>query len=145
MEKFRELNKNLEATGKQNMELLGRLNGMANKMQNKWTEELVKKERKILSVCFDRFDWENGADGISRDEFKLTLPIEYQLRITRAGDWLEIAGDDGILQLDEFTELMDRFAEDVASEKHQKRISVAGPLSDEDMKDVLTNTNGEGK
>eukprot|EP00484_Ammonia_sp_Unknown_P027909 CAMPEP_0197047668 /NCGR_PEP_ID=MMETSP1384-20130603/23127_1 /TAXON_ID=29189 /ORGANISM="Ammonia sp." /LENGTH=303 /DNA_ID=CAMNT_0042479641 /DNA_START=132 /DNA_END=1043 /DNA_ORIENTATION=+ len=124
--KFRELNKNLQATGKQNMELLTNLNDMSQKMENKWRDELVKKERKILHVCFDRFEWEDGADGISREQFtqfKLTLPMEYQLRLTRSGDWKEIAGDDGILQLDEFVQLLDNFADEVARSKHEKNMS----------------------
>jgi len=124
--KFRQLNTNLEATGKKNLELLTDLNSMADKMEKKWKQELVKKERKILDVCFDRFEWEDGADGISREQFtqfKLTLPMEYQLRLTRAGDWKTIAGDDGILQLDEFIDLLDKFAEEVVEVKHERRMS----------------------
>eukprot|EP01084_Bolivina_argentea_P231857 390907_1 len=124
--KFRQLNVNLEATGKQNLELLGNLNSMADKMQKKWKEQLISKERKILHVCFDRFEWNAGVDGITREQFtqfKLTLPMEYQLRLTRAGDWREIAGEDGILQLDEFIEVLDNFAEDVVVDKQDKRAS----------------------
>ena len=47
--------------------------------------------------------------------------MEYQLRLTRAGDWHQIAGDDGILQLDEFVELIDSFADEVATQKHEKK------------------------
>eukprot|EP01084_Bolivina_argentea_P096114 172791_1 len=124
--KFRRLNENLEATGKKNLEILGGLKEMAEKMENKWKEELVKKERKILHVCFDRFEWENGADGISSKQFlqfKQTLPLEYQLRLTKKGDWKSIAGHDGILQLDEFVELLDNFATDVVDTTHEKRMT----------------------
>eukprot|EP01083_Nonionella_stella_P239789 838915_1 len=124
--KFRRLNENLEATGKKNLEILGGLKEMAEKMENKWKEELVKKERKILHVCFDRFEWENGADGISSKQFlqfKQTLPLEYQLRLTKKGDWKSIAGHDGILQLDEFVELLDNFATDVVDTSHEKRMT----------------------
>ena len=144
--KFRELNKNLEATGKQNMELLQNLNSMANKMENKWRDELIKKERKILHVCFDRFEWEDGADGISREQFtqfKLTLPMEYQLRLTRTGDWKSIAVDDGILQLDEFIELLDTFADEVATQKHEKRISTAIDMDPKALKDITNGTRND--
>eukprot|EP01083_Nonionella_stella_P239790 838916_1 len=137
--KFRRLNENLEATGKKNLEILGGLKEMAEKMENKWKEELVKKERKILHVCFDRFDWENNLDGITRKqftEFKLTLPMEYQLRLTRAGDWKTIAGDDGILQLDEFVELLDNFAQDVVTQQHEVRMSQT--LDNDDLKEFQT-------
>jgi len=146
--KFRELNKNLEATGKQNMELLQNLNSMANKMENKWRDELIKKERKILHVCFDRFEWRDGADGISREqftEFKLTLPMEYQLRLTRTGDWKTIAGDDGILQLEEFIELLDTFADEVATQKHEKRVSTAIDINQDELRDITKGTNGNGE
>ena len=121
------------------MELLQNLNSMANKMEGKWRDELIKKERKILHVCFDRFEWRDGVDGISRDQFtqfKLTLPMEYQLRLTRAGDWNQIAGDDGILQLDEFVELLDSFADEVATQKHEKRISTAMELNNAEISNM---------
>eukprot|EP00483_Globobulimina_turgida_P013461 UN13485 len=113
--KFRQLNVNLKATGHANLELMGNLNSMAKKMEGKWKAQLFAKERKILHVCFDRFEWGANVDGITREqftEFKLTLPLPYQLRITRAGDWRQIAGEDGILQLDEFVALIDTFAQD---------------------------------
>ena len=130
------------------MELLQNLNSMANKMENKWRDELVKKERKILHVCFDRFEWRDGADGISREQFtqfKLTLPMEYQLRLTRTGDWKTIAGDDGILQLEEFIELLDTFADEVATQKHEKRISTAIDINQDDLKDITKGTRDNGE
>eukprot|EP01083_Nonionella_stella_P239788 838914_1 len=139
LKKFRQLNVNLEATGKQNLELLGNLNSMASRMETKWKDQLFSKERKILHVCFDRFDWENNLDGITRKqftEFKLTLPMEYQLRLTRAGDWKTIAGDDGILQLDEFVELLDNFAQDVVTQQHEVRMSQT--LDNDDLKEFQT-------
>ena len=144
MAKFRQLNVNLEATGKKNLELLGDLNIMADKMETKWKEELVKKERKILHVCFDRFEWEDGADGISREQFtqfKLTLPMEYQLRLTRSGDWKSIAGDDGILQLDEFIDLLDNFAQDVVKTKHEKNMSTLHAMSTDDLGKITQDIN----
>lgn len=141
LSKFRQLNVNLQATGKQNLEILGNLNEMAKKMENKWKEQLYSKERKILHVCFDRFEWEDNADGITREQFtqfKLTLPMEYQLRLTRAGDWKEIAGDDGILQLDEFVELLDKFAMEEVDQKDIKAISQKSNDNDkQNDKDVM--------
>ena len=146
--KFRQLNINLEATGKKNLEILGDLNKMADKMETKWKEELIKKERKILHVCFDRFEWENGADGISRaqfTQFKLTLPMEYQLRLTKAGDWKQIAGEDGILQLDEFIDLLDNFAEEVVEVKHEKNMTTFHQLNSTDLQEIIKSSqNGSG-
>eukprot|EP01084_Bolivina_argentea_P039958 73829_1 len=100
---------------------------MAKRITTRWKDQLYCKERKILHLCFDRlFEWEDGNDGITREQFtqfKLTLPIEYQLRLTRAGEWKTIAGDDGILHLDEFVELLDNFAQDSVAQRHEKRMS----------------------
>ncbi len=57
LQKFRQLNVNLEATGKQNLELLGNLQSMAVNMETKWKDPLFLKERQIF-FCFDRFEWE---------------------------------------------------------------------------------------
>ena len=124
--KFRQLNRNLEATGKQNLKVLGDLNQMATKMETKWSEQLFHKERKILHLCFNRFKWEDGADGISEaqfNQFKKTLPMDYQLRLTQAGDWKQMAGDDNILQLEEFITLLDRFAEEKVKKDYEKKMS----------------------
>eukprot|EP01084_Bolivina_argentea_P096111 172786_1 len=139
LQKFRQLNVNLEASGKENLELLANLQSMAVRMETKWKDQLFLKERKILHVCFDRFDWEDNLDGITQKqftEFKLTLPMEYQLRLTRAGDWKTIAGDDGILQLDEFVELLDNFAQDVVTQQHEVRMSQT--LDNDDLKEFQT-------
>ena len=69
-----------------------------------------------MHICFDRFEWEDGSDGISRSqyvEFKQTLPIEFQFRLSKAGDFKDFAGDDGVLQLDEFIKILDTFAEEM--------------------------------
>ncbi len=52
--------------------------------------------------------------------------MEYQLRLTRSGDCKSIAGDDGILQLD-------NFAQEVVTQKHEKRMSQT--LDNEDLKE----------
>ena len=75
------------------------------------------------NASFDRFEWgedEEDYDGISREEyekFKVTLPREYQLRLYRCGDWQAIAEDEGVLQLEEFIDLVDSFVEDIAMYK----------------------------
>eukprot|EP01083_Nonionella_stella_P072852 196581_1 len=138
--KFRQLNTNLEATGKKNLEILKDLNQMAEAMENRWKEQLVAKERKILHICFDRFEWEGDNDGISREQFtqfKLTLPLEYQYRLTKAGDWETIAHGDGILQLNEFQTLLDNFAQEVVTTKHEKRMSSMDEIHKSDLDRIV--------
>eukprot|EP01084_Bolivina_argentea_P173076 299764_1 len=99
LEKFEQLNKNLEATGKQNLELLGDLKTVSSKMEEQLQSELHKKDRKILIECFERFEWDDDNDLITQDkfkQFKATLPIEYQQRFVEINDWKTIE-DGGLL------------------------------------------------
>merc|ERR1712228_1067141 len=126
--KFRQLNENLKVIGNENLKNLGNLNETAMKAESKWKEQLVRKERKILHVCFDKFEWHENKDGITQEQFnqfKMTLPMDYQLRLTQTGNWQQLAGDDGILQLDEFIDLLDRFAEEKIEIEYEKKLSVA--------------------
>ena len=126
LDKFRVLNDNIQASGKETVGMLGDLNKMADKMETKWKEELVKKERKILTMCFDQFAFSDGNDGITNKQFlafKHTLPMRYQERLTRLGHWGDIAGDDGIMQVNEFRKVLDAFTEDEIEEEFQKRRS----------------------
>merc|ERR1712083_815602 len=94
-------------------------NEMVKKMQGRWAEELKRRERKVLSVIFDRVEMGDDEEGLSFEEFqefKGHLPITYQLRMAKLGTWLEIAGDDGVLQFDEFQELMDNFVDQVVGD-----------------------------
>lgn len=124
--KFRMLNENIQATGKETVGLLGDLNQMADKMETKWKEQLIQKERKILNLCFDRFEFHGGNDGITNKQFlqfKHTLPLRYQERLTRLGHWGQIAGDDGVMQVDEFRKVLDNFTEAEVEQGFQKRMS----------------------
>lgn len=134
LSKFRTLNTNLKATGKDTLEAMGNFHVLVGNMEKKWKENLMSKERKILNVCFDRFEWTQADDGITAqqfNEFKKTLPIQYQYRLNQIGDWKQIAGDDGILQIDEFTELLDNFVEEVVEDKNK--------INDDDEDDVKDN------
>merc|ERR1712087_146228 len=77
------------------------------------------RERKVLSVIFDRVEMGDDEEGLSFEEFqefKEHLPMTYQLRMAKLGTWLEIAGDDGVLQFDEFQQLMDNFVDQVVGD-----------------------------
>jgi len=120
--KFRHLNTNLSATGKGNLKALGDLNEMVGKMQDRWAEELKKRERKVLSVIFDRVEMEDDEVGLSLEEFqyfKDHLPESYQVRMAQLGTWQQIAGDDGVLEFHEFQQLMDDFVNQVVVERQK--------------------------
>ena len=122
--KFRVLNVNLAAMGTRGLELLGDLNEMADKMEDKWREELVKKERKILYLVLDRFEPDadkNGFTFTQYNEFKRLLPMHYQERLMQRGDWKSIAGEDGVMRRAEFYALVDAFAEEHVMNQQETR------------------------
>merc|ERR1719336_491771 len=61
-------------------------------------------------------DDEEGLSFEEFQEFKSHLPMAYQLRMAKLGTWQQIAGDDGVLQFDEFQELMDNFVDQVVGD-----------------------------
>ena len=57
------------------------------------------------------YEYESDHDGISHEEwkrFKSSLPMEYQLILDKLVSWHELTGDDGILWLNDFIDLMDK-------------------------------------
>ena len=121
--KFRNLNGNLSAVGKNSLKAIGNLNAMVANMQRRWAEELKRKERKVLAVIFDRVELQDDAAGLDINEwqqFREFLPPEYQMRMNRMGTWDEISGGDGLLEFHEFQVLMERFVDDVVNDKKKE-------------------------
>merc|ERR1719204_3079708 len=90
---------------------------MVQKMQERWSEQLRIRQRRMLMKLFDRVELGDDADGLSFEEFqqfKRALPSAYQVRMAQLGSWQQIAGEDGELQFREFQDLIDRFVDEVA-------------------------------
>mmetsp|Transcript_73665 Transcript_73665/g.90381 ORF Transcript_73665/g.90381 Transcript_73665/m.90381 type:complete len:270 (-) Transcript_73665:71-880(-) len=118
--KFRQLDENLKKLGGQNIAGLERLQEQSQKVMGKWKESLIQHEKSILQKVYDRFEGDDGNLDMSKDEFKkfvAALPDSYQQRMRDSGKTFEdFAGDDGQLDIDELRNLLNEFAEGVASE-----------------------------
>ena len=78
-------------------------------------ESLIRHEKEILNKVYDHLEWKDDKDGLTKeefDEFLAALPQSYRERFDEYGQKFEqMAGDDGILDYNEFTQLVDKFAE----------------------------------
>lgn len=130
IEKLGSLNENLKTMGTKKKQGISKLHDMSARMCDKWRDQLVKKQKRILNICFERFQFEKGKDGITHEQyinFRRLLPLAYQLKLAKKGHWSVIAGEDGILQYSEFVELMDDFAEEEMQAQFMKAPSDVYP------------------
>ena len=81
-------------------------------------ESLIRHEKEILNKVFDHLEFGDEKPGLSREEFKSfwkQMPNSYADRWKKTGKTFEdIAGDDGVLDYNEFTAMCDSFAEQEA-------------------------------
>jgi len=52
----------------------------------------------------------NGLTERTFNEFLQELPVRYQARFRKMGDFKQLAGDDGILDVQEFKTILDKMA-----------------------------------
>jgi len=118
LEKFRELDKNLKQLSGSNIEGLEKLQTSCEAVMNRWKESLIKHEKTLLNKVFDEFEMNDSKPDMSKEEFIQfinALPPSYQDRWTNMNTTFEeLAGDDNIMQYEEFRNLVDRWAEEEA-------------------------------
>jgi len=118
--KFRELDENLKNLSGNNLEGLKKLQSQSKAVMDRWRESLIKNEKTILNKVYDKFELKDGSPDMSEEEFNSfldALPTEYRKRFQAMGKTFdELAGDDKMLQYDEFTRLVDIWAEQVVNE-----------------------------
>merc|ERR1712048_1452477 len=82
-------------------------------------ESLIRHEKDILNKVFDHMEFGDNKPGLSKEEFAgfwKQMPNSYALRWEKTGQTFEeIAGDDGVLDYQEFTAMCDQFAEQEAA------------------------------
>ena len=87
---------------------------MSATVQDSIKKELVQHERDILHQVQEAMEFGDDQDGLTEDEYNrfiAALPKTFRQRFENMGQtFKEIAGDDGVLDMDEFTELADKFA-----------------------------------
>jgi len=118
LEKFRELDKNLKQLSGSNIQGLEKLQSSCEAVMNRWKESLIKHEKTLLNKVFDEFEMSDNKPDMSKEEFDQfikALPPSYQDRWKKMNTTFEeLAGEDNIMQYDEFRKLVDRWAEEEA-------------------------------
>jgi len=117
LHQLNQLNNNLANVSTNNSEALSKIQNMSKNMVTKWKDQLLTHERDMLSKVFDQFEFKDNSAGLNEQEFNeflSTLPVRYQGRFRKMGDFKRLAGDDGILDFDEFKTILDKMAEQEA-------------------------------
>merc|ERR1712154_605950 len=118
VEKFKKLDENLKKLADSNIEGLDKLRKSSEQVMQTMQESLIRHEKEILNKVFDHLELGDGNDGLSKEEFEKfwkSMPKSYAQRWKKTGKTFEdIAGDDGVLDYQEFTKMCDEFAEEEA-------------------------------
>jgi len=118
--KFRELDDNLKNLSDNNLEGLSKLKKTSQAVMDRWTESLIKNEKAILNKVYDKFEFKDGNADLSEDEFHQfldSLPSEYRKQFQAMGKtFKQLAGDDNMMQYEEFTALVDAWVDNVATD-----------------------------
>ena len=106
--------------GDDNIAGLEKLQEMSKQVQDSIQKELVQHQRDILMRVQESMEFGDDKEGLSLDEYKKfidALPANFQDRfkgMDKDGNddygFSEVAGDDGEIDMDEFTKLCDDFA-----------------------------------
>eukprot|EP01083_Nonionella_stella_P216855 779026_1 len=118
VEKFKKLDENLKKLADSNIEGLEKLQKSSEQVMKTMQESLIRHEKEILNKVFDHLEFGDDQEGLTKQEFErfwAQMPNSYVQRWKKTGRTFEdIAGDDGVLDYQEFTEMCDRFAEQEA-------------------------------
>jgi len=122
IQKFKALDDKLNSLADDSIAGLGALKEMSQHVQESINKEMVQHNRNILQTTYESVEIRDDQDGLSEAEFNqfvTALPANFQERFSTMSEqgksFKEMAGDDGILDMDEFTELCDEFAEQAAA------------------------------
>jgi len=118
--KFKELDENLKTLAGNNLEGLEKLQKSSKAVIDRWRESLIKHEKSILNKVFDQFEFKDDKEDMNEQEFNEfldALPVEYRTRYNALGKtFKQLAGDDNLMQYDEFKRLVDSWVDEVANE-----------------------------
>merc|ERR1711879_429445 len=112
--RFQEIDEKLKTLGDDNIAGLENLREMSKNVMGSLKKEMFQHQRDILRTTQQAFEFGDDNEGMNKEEYERflgALPPEFRERFESMGQTFEdIAGDDGIIDLDEFTELADRFS-----------------------------------
>ena len=116
VEKFRQLDKNLKSLGEENIKDLEKLQARSRQVMRQINEDKIRHEKEILQKVFDHLELLDKEEGFTEEEFNQfwqQMPNSYHKRFKETGlTFDKIAGDDGIIDQEEFTKMVDELAEE---------------------------------
>jgi len=118
--KMKSIQEKLSRFGEDSVEGISKLKEMTEYVNNAVVKELRQHERDVLQKVRDGIEFRDNEDGLSEDEylqFLEALPANYKRKFQALGDFAKLAGDDGNMDVEEFAQLCDRFADEVANKK----------------------------
>ena len=99
---------------------LEKLQDMTKTVQDSIQKELVQHQRDIVYRVQESMEFGDDQEGMSKaeyDRFVNALPVAYQ-EVFNERDFNEMAGDDGNMDLKEFTRMVDEIALEQANKHH---------------------------
>lgn len=118
--KFQELDRNLRTISDSNIKGIEKLQKKSRIVMDSMIQSLIRSEKSILHSVYDNLEWDNDMKGLSREQFDMfwkKLPRSYYKRWLNLGKTFEeLAGENGILDYKEFTEMADEFAKQEAAQ-----------------------------
>jgi len=115
IKKFEEIDQKLKTLGDDNIAGLENLREMSDKVLGSLKKEMIGHQRDILRTTYEAMEYGDDQEGMNKEEYERylnALPQEYRDRVKKLGSFEDIAGDDGVLDLDEFTKMADNFSVD---------------------------------
>merc|ERR1712083_361587 len=113
--RFQEIDEKLKTLGDSNIAGLEALQEMSHHVMGSLKKEMIQHQRDILRTTHEAVEYgDDDQEGMNKQEYErflAALPAEYRDRFLSMGKTFEdIAGDDGVIDLDEFTALADKFS-----------------------------------
>eukprot|EP01084_Bolivina_argentea_P065362 119139_1 len=119
IEKFAKLDATLSQLADDNIEGIEKLKDMSHMVQTSIQNELLQHERSILMKVMDKMEFGDDKEGLNRQEYQKfveALPGTFQRRFSAMQrSFTQVAGNDSIMDFQEFTKLCDEFAKQEAS------------------------------
>eukprot|EP01083_Nonionella_stella_P054143 143021_1 len=106
--------KNLDSLNVDSLAQLDKQKSSARRVYKEYYQQLIRKEKSLLYTLYDRFEFQDGEEGMSKDEFNELLkhlPDGYEERIQRVGTFEKLSKGSGLISFDDFRSALDVFAE----------------------------------
>ena len=90
---------------------MSKISLMVKEMKEKWEKELLKHQRSIFTQVFDEMEFNENQEGMNINEYNSflnALPPSYANYLEKQGTFNALAGNDGIVDINEFCNILDK-------------------------------------